>query len=130
MLALAKRKKRGRKSFVYKKEKLRKKGKCCFLCFVAHEKKGRCFFAFGSKKENFVHIKAFLIHQWKGKDISQGINRIHSQKLSQKFLKYCLDYCLIFKELQLRRHFQSSASASSSYMNNVVVSRNRACKKR
>ena len=30
---------------------LRKKGKCCFLCFVAYEKKGRCFFAFGSKKE-------------------------------------------------------------------------------
>jgi len=26
-------------------------GKCCFLCFVAYEKKGRCFFAFGSKKK-------------------------------------------------------------------------------
>jgi hypothetical protein len=58
MVVSAKRRKgRGRKSFVYKKES-----------FAAYEKKGRCFFAFGSK-ENFVHIKAFLIHQWKDKDI-------------------------------------------------------------
>jgi hypothetical protein len=69
MVASAKRgKRRGRKSFVYKKESFRKKEKCCFLCFATYEKKGRCFFAFGSK-ENFVHTKAFLIHQWKDKDI-------------------------------------------------------------
>ena len=78
MVASARREKRkGKKSFVHKeegkmlfsmKEELREKGKCCFLCFVAYEKKGRCFFAFGSK-ENFVHIKAFIIHQWKDKDI-------------------------------------------------------------
>jgi hypothetical protein len=36
---------------VFYEGELRKKGKCCFLCFVAYEKKGRCFFAFGSKKE-------------------------------------------------------------------------------
>jgi hypothetical protein len=35
------------------KAELRKKkeAKCCFLCFVAYEKKGRCFFAFSSKKK-------------------------------------------------------------------------------
>jgi hypothetical protein len=64
--SVKRRKRRGRKSFVYKKESFEKK--CCFLCFAAYEKKGRCFFAFGSK-ENFVHIKAFPIHQWKDKDI-------------------------------------------------------------
>jgi hypothetical protein len=69
MVASAKRgKRRGRKSFVYKKGSFGKKEKCCFLCFAAYKKKGRCFFAFGSK-ENFVHIKAFLVHQWKDKDI-------------------------------------------------------------
>jgi hypothetical protein len=77
MLALAKRKKKRKKELRVQKEELRKEGKCCFLCFAAYEKKGRCFFAFGSKKENFVHIKALLIHQWKGKDISQGMNKIH-----------------------------------------------------
>ena len=61
MVASARREKRkGKKSFVHKeegkmlfsmKEELREKGKCCFLCFVAYEKKGRCFFAFGSKKK-------------------------------------------------------------------------------
>jgi hypothetical protein len=60
MAASARKKKRKeRKSFVHKKEKMLfsmkesfgKKGKCCFLCFVAYEKKGRCFFAFGSKKK-------------------------------------------------------------------------------
>jgi hypothetical protein len=35
----------------FHERELRKKGKCCFLCFVVYEKKGRCFFAFGSKKE-------------------------------------------------------------------------------
>jgi hypothetical protein len=69
MVASAKRgKRRGRKSFVHKKESFGKKEKCCFLCFAMYEKKGRCFFALGSK-ENFVHTKAFLIHQWKDKDM-------------------------------------------------------------
>jgi hypothetical protein len=40
-----------KENVVFYEEELRKKGKCCFLCFVAYEKKGRCFFAFGSKKE-------------------------------------------------------------------------------
>jgi hypothetical protein len=69
MVVSAKRRKgRGRKSFVYKKKSFGKKEKYCFLCFAVYEKKGRCFFALGSK-ENFVHIKAFLIHQWNDKDI-------------------------------------------------------------
>ena len=42
---------RRRENIVFHEGELRKKGKCCFLCFVAYEKKGRCFFAFGSKKE-------------------------------------------------------------------------------
>ena len=29
------------------------------------------------KKENFVHIKALLIRQWKDKSMLQGMNRIH-----------------------------------------------------
>jgi hypothetical protein len=68
VVASAKRKKKGKKELRVQKGELREKGKCCFLCFAAYEKKGRCFFAFGSK-ENFVHIKAFLIHQWKVKGI-------------------------------------------------------------
>jgi hypothetical protein len=62
MVASARRgkKKKGKKEFraqrrrenvVFHEGELRKKGKCCFLCFVAYEKKGRCFFAFGSKKK-------------------------------------------------------------------------------
>ena len=87
MVASAKREKRKgkkelraqirRENVVFHEGELRKKGKCCFLCFVAYEKKGRCFFRLRLKKENFVHIKALLIHQWKGKDISQGMNGIH-----------------------------------------------------
>jgi hypothetical protein len=50
VVASAKRKKREKSFFAYKKGELRKKGKCCFLCFAVYEKKGRCFFAFGSKK--------------------------------------------------------------------------------
>jgi hypothetical protein len=60
MVASARRgKRKGKKCFVHKEE-----GKMLFsmkesfekkenvvLCFVAYEKKGRCFFAFGSKKE-------------------------------------------------------------------------------
>jgi hypothetical protein len=42
---------RRRENVVFHEGELRKRGKCCFLCFVAYEKKGRCFFAFGSKKE-------------------------------------------------------------------------------
>jgi hypothetical protein len=50
--ASAKRKKKkGKKELRVQKGELRKKGKCCFLCFAAYEKKGRCFFAFGSKKK-------------------------------------------------------------------------------
>ena len=44
------------------KGELRKKGKCCFLCFVVYEKKGRCFFRLRLKKDNFVHNKALHIH--------------------------------------------------------------------
>jgi len=40
-----------KENVVFYEGELRRKGKCCFLCFVAYEKKGRCFFAFGSKKE-------------------------------------------------------------------------------
>jgi hypothetical protein len=47
MVASAKRKKREKSFFAYKKETFGKKGKCCFLCFAEYEKKGRCFFAFG-----------------------------------------------------------------------------------
>jgi hypothetical protein len=50
VVASAKRKKKERKSFVFKKESFGK-GKCSFLCFAVYEKKGRCFFAFGSKKK-------------------------------------------------------------------------------
>jgi hypothetical protein len=61
MVASAKRgKRRGRKSFVHKKRELQKKGKCCFLCFAAYEKKGRCFFAVGSKKKISSTSKHFL----------------------------------------------------------------------
>jgi hypothetical protein len=52
VVASAKRKKKkGKKELRVQKGELRKKGKCCFLCFAAYEKKGRCFFAFGSKKK-------------------------------------------------------------------------------
>jgi hypothetical protein len=51
MVASARREKRRRENVVFYEGELWKKGKCCFLCFVAYEKKGRCFFAFGSKKE-------------------------------------------------------------------------------
>jgi hypothetical protein len=50
----------GKKENVVLYGELRKKGKCCFLCFVAYEKKGRCFFAFGSKKEISSTSKHFL----------------------------------------------------------------------
>jgi hypothetical protein len=63
-----------------RKEELRKKGKCCCLCFAVYEKKsfGRkgnvvvyaslCtkrregVFSLSAQKGNFVHIKAPLIH--------------------------------------------------------------------
>jgi hypothetical protein len=51
VVASAKRKKKGKKELRVQKGELRKEGKCCFLCFAAYEKKGRCFFAFGSKKK-------------------------------------------------------------------------------
>jgi hypothetical protein len=59
MVASARKKKKGKKELraqrrenvVFHEGELRKKGKCCFLCSVAYEKKGRCFFAFGSKKK-------------------------------------------------------------------------------
>jgi hypothetical protein len=51
VVASAKRKKKGKKELRVQKGELRKEGKCCFLCFDVYEKKGRCFFAFGSKKK-------------------------------------------------------------------------------
>jgi hypothetical protein len=51
VVASAKRKKGGKKELRVQKGELRKEGKCCFLCFAAYEKKGRCFFAFSSKKK-------------------------------------------------------------------------------
>jgi hypothetical protein len=52
VVASAKRKKKkGKKELRVQKGELRNEGKCCFLCFAAYEKKGRCFFAFGSKKK-------------------------------------------------------------------------------
>jgi hypothetical protein len=77
MLALAKRKKKRKKELRLQKGKASKKREMLFSMLRCARKEGKVFFAFGSKKENFVHIKAFLIHQWKGKDISQGMNRIH-----------------------------------------------------
>ena len=59
VVSVKRRKERGRKSFVYKKESFGKKEKYCFLCFAAYEKKGRCFFAFGSKKEILSTSKHF-----------------------------------------------------------------------
>jgi hypothetical protein len=62
MLALAKKKGGGEKELRVQKGELREEGKCCFLCFAAYEKKGRCFFAFGSKNKisstskHFSHI--------------------------------------------------------------------------
>jgi hypothetical protein len=90
VVASAKRKKGGRKSFVYKKESFGKKGNVVFYASLRTKRREGVFSPSAQKKkENFVHIKALLIHQWKDKDILQ-------------------------------------ASASSSYMNKVVVSQNRA----
>jgi hypothetical protein len=51
VVASAKIKKKEREELLrVRKEELRKKGKCYVLCFAVYEKKGRCFFAFGSKK--------------------------------------------------------------------------------
>jgi hypothetical protein len=50
VVASAKRKKKREELLRVRKEELRKKGKCYVLCFAVYEKKGRCFFAFGSKK--------------------------------------------------------------------------------
>jgi hypothetical protein len=72
-----KEKKGGRKSFVYEKESFGKKGSVVFYASLRTKRREGVFFAFGSKKENFVHIKALLIHQWKDKSILQGMNRIH-----------------------------------------------------
>jgi hypothetical protein len=114
MIASAKRKKGGKKELRVQKGELQKGGKCCFLCFAVYEKKGRCFFSpSAQKRKNFVHIKAFLIHQWKDKDISQGMNRIHQRQILVTFTKVISKvsqvlstvYYLISKELQLRRHF-------------------------
>ena len=73
MVASAKREKRkGKKSFVHKEER-----KMLFSMLRCVRKEGKVFFRLRLKKENFVHIKALLIHQWKDKDILQGMNRIH-----------------------------------------------------
>jgi hypothetical protein len=70
MVASAKReKRRGRKSFVHKKERASEKGKMLFSMLRCVRKEGKVFFRRRLKKENFVHIKAFPIHQWEGKDI-------------------------------------------------------------
>jgi hypothetical protein len=132
MVASAKRgKRKGKKSFVYKKESFGKKEKCCFLCFAAYEKKGRCFFSPSAQKKISSTSKHF-----------SGYITRYEQKLSQKvlvtFTKVISEvsqvlftvYYLISKELQLRRHFWSSASASSSYMIKVIVSQNQAFRKR
>jgi hypothetical protein len=77
VVASAKRKKRGgRKSFVYKKESFGKKGNVVFYASLRTKRREGVFFRLRLKKENFVHIKALLIHQWKDKDILQGMNRI------------------------------------------------------
>jgi hypothetical protein len=68
---------RRRENVVFHEGELREKGKCCFLCFVAYEKKGRCFFAFGSKKEISSTSKHFSYISEKVKDILQGMNSIH-----------------------------------------------------
>jgi hypothetical protein len=87
VVASAKRKKKGRKSFVFKKGELRKKGEMFFSMLRCVRKEGKVFFLLRLKKENFVHIKALLIRQWKDKSMLQ----VYSY--------------LISKELQLRRHF-------------------------
>jgi hypothetical protein len=56
MVASAKRKKKRKekeRALYTQKGELRKEGKCYLLCFAAYEKKGRCFFTFGSKTEKF-----------------------------------------------------------------------------
>jgi hypothetical protein len=77
VIASAKKKKKGRKSFVYKKESFGKKGNVAFYASLCAKRREGVFSPSAQKKENFVHNKALLMHQWKDKDILQGMNRVH-----------------------------------------------------
>jgi hypothetical protein len=78
VVASAKRKKKeGEERASCTKRRASEKRKMLFSMLRCVRKEGTVFFRLRLKKENFVHIKAFLIHQWQDKDISQGMNRIH-----------------------------------------------------
>ena len=73
MVASAKRKKRrGRKSFVYKKESFGKKENVVFYASL-RTKRREGVFSPSAQNTDFVHIKAT---QSKGKDILQGMYKV------------------------------------------------------
>jgi hypothetical protein len=81
VVASAKRKKRGKKKerASCTKRRASERREMLFSMLRCVRKEGKVFFSPSAqkKKKNFVHIKALLIHQWKDKDILQGMNRIH-----------------------------------------------------
>jgi hypothetical protein len=61
------------------KIKLQQKEKEAVSCFVMYEKKGRCFLP-SAKKMLVSFIPKHFIHWWKGKNILQGMDKIHRVK--------------------------------------------------
>jgi hypothetical protein len=54
--------------------RLRREQKEADLCFVVYEKKGRCFSPSAQKIQASSTSKKF-IHEWKGKNILQGMDK-------------------------------------------------------
>jgi hypothetical protein len=101
---------------VYKKESFGKEGNVVFYASLRTKRREGVFSPSAQKKkENFVHIKALLIHQWKDKDILQGMNRMTSfSYIYKSYLKSFSStvYSLLFN-LQ-------GASASASFSNHQL----------
>ena len=148
MVASAKRgKRRGRKSFVHKKESFGKKGKMLFSMLRCVRKEGKVFFSPTAQKGKISSTSKHFLYSngrvriynkvWTEfiKDLRHCLHlqKLRLQKLSKVSQALFTVYYLIPKELRLRRlrhHFWPSTSASSSYMNKIVVSQNQAYKKR
>jgi hypothetical protein len=75
-----KKKKKKRKSFVFKKESFGKKGNVLFYASL-RTKRREGVFSPSAQKENFAHIKALLIRQWKDKSILQAYSYLISKEL-------------------------------------------------
>jgi hypothetical protein len=69
-------KRRRSKSFVYRKETFGKRENVVSYASLRTKRREGVFSPMAQKKKSFVHIKAFPIHRWKGKNILQGMYKV------------------------------------------------------